>query len=209
MDLVGAPPLQGARVSELATRERGAKFLERRRAVLRTAARVFSAQGFRQATLEDVASALKVTRPALYHYARSKDELLHEAGIIAQADLDGALKAASRERCGRSRLRAFFRRYAEIVCDDFGRCFVLVDHTEMEPGEARRSRAFQAKLGKAVVSFIEQGNIDGSLAVSAPGDLSRMLFAAFNGVPNWRGSSRAPADIADAFLNLIEQSQAR
>lgn len=196
-------------MSELATKERGAKFLARRRAVLRTAARVFSARGYRQATLEDVARALKVTRPALYHYARSKDELLHEAGSIAQAELDAALAAAAEAPCGRERLRDFFRRYADLVCDDFGRCFVLVDHTEMAPQEARRSRAFQAKLGKAVVAFIEAGNADGSLQVMAPSDLSRLLFAAFNGVPRWRRNDRAPSEVADAFLDLIERAQAR
>ncbi|MDX2275479.1 MAG: TetR/AcrR family transcriptional regulator [Hyphomonadaceae bacterium] len=196
-------------MTDLASRDRGSKFAERRNEVLRTAARVFSERGFRQATLDDVARALNVTRPALYHYARSKDELLHEAGLIAQHDLDLAVEEALRAPSGRERLRIFFRRYAELVCDDFGRCFVLVDHTEMAPDEAKRSRAFQAKLGKAVVSFIQSGNRDGSLPVARAGDLSRMLFAAINGVPRWRSQSgRSAAEIADSFLDMIEPARA-
>jgi TetR/AcrR family transcriptional regulator, cholesterol catabolism regulator len=192
-------------LNDLAAKERGSKFAERRAEVLRTAARVFSELGFRQATLDDVARALSVTRPALYHYARSKDQLLHEAGLIAQHELNLVVEEASIAPSGRERLRIFFRRYAELVCDDFGRCFVLVDHTEMAPDEAKRSRDFQSKLGKAVVAFIQAGNQDGSLRVARAGDLSRMLFAAINGVPRWRAQSgRSATEIADSFLNMIE-----
>jgi AcrR family transcriptional regulator len=196
-------------VTDLAPKERGSKFAERRSEVLRIAARVFSERGFRQATLDDVARALSVTRPALYHYARSKDELLHEAGLIAQRELIHAVEEASEANSGRERLRIFFRRYAELVCDDFGRCFLLVDHTEMAPDEAKRSRDFQSSLGKAVVAFIEAGNQDGSLNVTRAGDLSRMLFAAINGVPRWRSQSRrSAAEIADSFLDMIEPARA-
>src|ERR1700684_1181322 len=44
---------------------------------------------------------------------------------IAEASIAEAISDALRHSTGRERLVAFFRRYAEIICDDFGRGFVL------------------------------------------------------------------------------------
>ena len=40
------------------------------------AARLFAERGFAGTSLQDVADAMGVTRPALYYYVKSKDELL-------------------------------------------------------------------------------------------------------------------------------------
>ena len=40
------------------------------------AAQLFAEKGFAGTTLQDIANAMGVSRPSLYHYIRSKDELL-------------------------------------------------------------------------------------------------------------------------------------
>src|SRR5579859_3879239 len=50
----------------------------KREAVLRTAARLFNEQGFHATSLDDVARGLNVTKPTIYHYFRSKDDVLFE-----------------------------------------------------------------------------------------------------------------------------------
>ena len=49
---------------------------EKREAVLRTAVQLFLEQGYHGTTLNDVAERLNITKPALYNYFRSKDEIL-------------------------------------------------------------------------------------------------------------------------------------
>jgi TetR/AcrR family transcriptional regulator, cholesterol catabolism regulator len=186
-------------------RGRPPRFSDRRRDVLRMAARVFSRQGFRQATLEDIAQALDITRPALYHYAGSKDELLSECAAIADAELDAALQAALRESTGLEQMRAFFIRYAEIVTDDFGRCFVLTDGSEMHPDMRASNRASQLHLGKAVVEMARRGMRDGSVTKRDPVDVSRTLFGIFNGMARWYrpGGRRKPGKIAADLLTAV------
>src|SRR5471032_1703943 len=99
------------------------KRADRREDVLRVAARVFSEHGFRQATLDDIARELKITRPALYYYADSKDKLLSECTDIAVERFYKALDEAQHAPTGSEQLRVFFMRYTESACDDFGRCF--------------------------------------------------------------------------------------
>jgi TetR/AcrR family transcriptional regulator, cholesterol catabolism regulator len=186
-------------------RGRPPRFTDRRQDVLRTAARVFSRQGFRQSTLEDIAQALQITRPALYHYANSKDELLSECAAIAGAELNGALTEALRETTGLDQMRAFFIRYAEIVCDDFGRCFVLTDGSEMVPEMRAANRESQLRLGRAVAEMARKGMRDGSVAKADPVDISRALFGIFNGMARWyrAGAKRKPGKMAADLLATV------
>jgi AcrR family transcriptional regulator len=48
----------------------------RRREVLTTAAETFSKRGFRAASMHEIATAIGLSKPTLYHYFRSKEELL-------------------------------------------------------------------------------------------------------------------------------------
>lgn len=185
-------------------RGRPPRFAFRREEVLRAAARVFTDHGFRQATLEDVARELGITRPALYHYAVSKDELLAECLKLAQATLQEAVETAGRAGTGEGRLRLFFRAYAELIVDDFARCFVLTEMREMGEGAAELNRRVQRGLSDAVQAMVRAGVDDHSLRSCNPADVSRLLFGAFNGIPRWyRPGGRTPGQIADAFLDLI------
>lgn len=179
-------------------------FARRRDEILRVAARVFSQLGFRHATLDDVARELNITRPALYYYADSKDKLLGECAAIAYEQLASAVKTAQNASLGLEQLRYFFRRYAEIVCDDFGRCFVLTDLSEMRDVEREEARKAQIDLARAITAMVKKGVKDGSIRRCEPGDVSRALFALFNGVPRWyKEEGRRPAQIADDFLEII------
>lgn len=177
----------------------------RREAVLRVSARVFSELGFRQATLDDIAKELKVTRPALYHYADSKEKLLSECGEIARGKLMRAVKMAQRAAPGLEQLRVFFESYAEIVCEDFGRCFVLTALSEMSPGEREVTRLAQLELARSVTAMVRTGIRDGSIRNCNPADVSRALYGAFNNIPKWINpqQARSPSTIAKVFLDLI------
>lgn len=186
-------------------RGRPRRFNYRRDEVLRASARVFSEYGFRHATLEDVAHSLGVSRPALYHYAKSKDELLAQCAMIAQTQLHQAVEEALAEASGLDQINVFFRRYAEIICDDFGRCFVLTDRRELNPAEEELTRLAQRDLGAAVQAMMERGIADGSIRRCDTGDAVRALFGAFNSLPRWHHpkSGRTPADVARSFMHLV------
>lgn len=193
-------------MSDAAARPRGrpARFPDRRHEVLRTAARIFSRAGFRQATLADIAQALDMTRPALYYYAESKDELLAQCGEIARDQFGAALKAARKEKAGLAQIRCWFVSYAEITCDDFGRCFVLTDRSEMAPDEGERNRRRQISLGRAVADMVRAGIRDGSIRSCDPVLASRSLFAIFNGLSRWYHAPyrKTPAQLAEDYIDL-------
>jgi len=60
----------------LAPHDRRTHSAERRRQILRAAARVFADRGYATATIEDVARAAHVAEGTIYNYFRSKEDLL-------------------------------------------------------------------------------------------------------------------------------------
>jgi len=91
---------------------------ERRGAILDAALSVFSDLGYTQATLNDVADRLGVTKGCLYHYFESKERLLLDliedrigATIVANEVL--ASGAGSREEVLRLLIEGFWKRFQE------------------------------------------------------------------------------------------------
>lgn len=54
-----------------------------RESILREAVAIFSEKGYRATSLEDVAARLGVTRPSIYYYYKSKQEILLQAHLEA------------------------------------------------------------------------------------------------------------------------------
>ena len=57
----------------------------RKQMIIDTAVKIFHRKGYRAATLDDVAHELGLTRPAIYHYVSSKEDLLSQIYLQALA----------------------------------------------------------------------------------------------------------------------------
>ena len=105
----------------------------KREAVLRTAAQLFNEKGFHATSLDDVAERLHITKPTLYYYIRSKDEILFECVSIGLQMLEDAIQA---ERAGGGRaivqLLAAMRSYVQIV--------IALGRAHAQPEEVRAYR---------------------------------------------------------------------
>src|ERR1700733_2855930 len=68
----------------------------KREAVLLTAAHLFLKQGYRRTSMEDIADQLQITRPALYHYFRSKEDILVDCYSYGIASILARLEHANK-----------------------------------------------------------------------------------------------------------------
>jgi AcrR family transcriptional regulator len=82
----------------LTAHDRRTHSAERRRQILRAAARVFADRGYATATIENVARAAHVAEGTIYNYFRSKDLLIHTGHMRGRCS---AVCGASRGRHGR------------------------------------------------------------------------------------------------------------
>jgi AcrR family transcriptional regulator len=186
--------------------ETSEKYKQRQMEVFRAAARTFNKLGFHIATLDDVADELGVTKPALYYYAKSKDELLFACGQMALDALEAALDGSDQaELDGLERLCRFFRLYGKIICEDFGRCLVLTEARDLAPKTRKGNIAGRRSLNIAVREIITRGVADGSIRPCDERAVGIALFDAFNGLARWfdpKGPTPLPV-IVEQYLAVF------
>ena len=182
-----------------------ARYEQRKLEVLHAAARTFNRRSFHTATLDDVADELGVTKPAIYYYAKSKDELVSACAEIALAALELALET-TRELSPTERLRRFFTRYAEVICEDFGRCLVLTEPRDLGPQARKTNIAGRRTLNLGVRDIIRAGVADGTYRSCDDLALASAMFDAFNGLARWfnpRGATSLAA-MVETYLAFFE-----
>ena len=64
------------RAAPVASVRRAMSTAQRRHQIVESAAMLFDAQGYGNTSMEDVALAVSIAKPTLYHYFRSKEEIL-------------------------------------------------------------------------------------------------------------------------------------
>lgn len=163
-------------------REREAK----REAVLRTAARFFNERGFHATSLDEVAAALNVTKPTIYHYFASKDEILYACtrrGLDQIAAI--ARRSADQHGTAADRLRAMLTAYALIMMDDFGICVARTQDHLLSPDSRRGFRALKREIDGLIRQVIAEGVAEGSLSVPDVRIASFTAGVAMNGLASW------------------------
>ncbi|MEJ0024700.1 MAG: TetR/AcrR family transcriptional regulator [Rhizomicrobium sp.] len=177
------------------------QFEAKRQVVLRTAARIFSRQGFHQTTLADVAKALNVSKPTLYHYFKSKDEILLD---VQQAAIDQILDAPiDTGASGYDQLVAFLRRYVEMIVDDFGTCLITTGVLPLEAENQKLVRKGSKRIEMLLREMLKQGIADGSVVRCGPRITAKFMFGALNWIPNWY-RSEGELDVEALAARAIE-----
>ena len=175
---------------------------EKREAVLRMAVRMFLDDGYHRTSLSDVAARLNITKPALYNYFRSKDDILAECYARGFALYEQGLAAGLREEDnGIARLRALIRAYALVIATDFGRCVVRLDDRELAAEAREEVRLTKRRIEQAFRDALALGMLDGSIASCDPALTSFAITGALNGIGAWfdPAGTRSAEEVADSF----------
>ena len=188
---------------------RDEQFLLKRNALLREAATAFSARGYHNTSLDDVAAALGVTKAALYHYVRSKQEILFECHMMSLDIGDEAMKyARTHGRTGYERLTMLARRYIELITGEMGRIAVLAEYHALDDESKAVIGARRDRWERDMRAMLAEGIEDGSIrAVDA-----KLAVFFFMGAVNWMtrwfrpDGSASGADIAAAFSELLGEA---
>ena len=179
-----------------------------RAGIMTVAADLFRERGYRAATLDEIAQRVGVSKPTLYGYFRSKEELLaaifHRTMSMFERDLM-AIRTSGEEPP--AQLRRVMRYHVGAVIAE--RSFLSVFFSEeanlpLALGRAIRRR--KARYDGTVRAIVQRGIRGGSLRPANP----RLLVFALLGMGNWvyqwydpKGTWDADA-IADAFIALAE-----
>jgi AcrR family transcriptional regulator len=180
----------------------------KREAVLQTAAQLFLEKSYGRTSLNDVAERLNITKPALYHYFRNKEEILLECyhlgtGLIGEILNDIAAHCGT----GLEKVEAFIYSYANVMTVNFGRCVMRMDEGDLSSEAFAEVRTYKRKIDRRLRSFIQEGIEDGSIAPCDPKIAAFSIAGALNWICMWYEPSGAmsPEEIATQFARTLTQ----
>lgn len=179
---------------------------QKRFAVLTAAAELFLSKGYNLTRLDDVADRLRITKPALYNYFRSKHDILLGCHMLGHDMIDtGMAEIEAAGGDGLTRLRALIRAYAGIMTEPFGMCLVRLDEHELDQqalAEVRRRRQW---VNERFEAYLRRGMADGSLQPCDVRLTAFWLAGSLNWISRWykAGHGKTSGQIGDYFADNL------
>lgn len=184
----------------------------KRDAVLQTAAQLFLEKGYGRTSLNDVAERLDITKPALYHYFRNKEEILLECYRWGASLIEESLNQIARHMgTGLEKVEAFIYSYANVMTVNFGRCVMRLDEGDLSSGALAEVRTYKRKIDRRLRSFIQEGIDDGSITLCDPKIAAFSIAGAVNWICMWYEPDGALSaeEIALQFARTLTRGLAR
>jgi AcrR family transcriptional regulator len=176
--------------------------------IIDAAVRLFASQGYDATSVQEIVTAAQVTKGALYHYFRAKDDLLFEIYrqlITSQsADMDRIIALGlSAADTVREILVSLVVSTAERV--DETAVFVRELH---RLGEDRMTefRAERRRYHETFRAVIEKGQADGEFSSAVPADtVVRIALGVVNQLPIWYrpDGAKPPAELAGEIADFV------
>ena len=183
----------------------------KRDAVLKTAAELFLEKSYARVSLNDVADRLKITKPALYHYFRNKEEILLECYRLGTGLIEEILNDIASRGSGLEKVEAFIYSYATVMTVNFGRCVMRLDDGDLSPEALAEVRGYKRKIDRRLRTFIQEGIADGSITPCDAKIAAFSIAGAVNWMCQWYEPEGAlPAEeIASQFARTLTRGLAR
>jgi len=149
-----------------------------RECILETAAKLFSQQGYKGASIRDIAQACGMTNAALYYHFKNKEDLYLAVMEYDHArTMNSVLTSVDDRGDLRTKLKQLVTRYAELMQDQRNSFVVLRRDLSNVADISRAGKLFggmHRDFIQPLQKLVEAGQADGLLA---PGDAS--LYALF------------------------------
>lgn len=189
-----------------AVQNREEQFDLKRSAVLSAAARLIKERGYENVSLVDIADELHIAKPTLYHYFKSKGDLVRELFAIAMtAFLDPADRSEDYPIAeglnGAQQLERYIRRAARIVVDDLGSALVTLPANSPEMSAAQPNGQDVRRMAETI---IRTGIADGSLARCDVNSSYHFIIGVLRHLPVWFSSQSEPLDkVSDTLVRFV------
>jgi AcrR family transcriptional regulator len=177
-------------------KRRSRDFDVKRIAILDTATSLFRDRGYKGTSLNELAKRLNVTKPTIYYYFSSKDEILSSIKHHALDEIIRMLvQVRASDRSGIEKLAEAMRRYVHILASDYGRVVVLIHDRVL----AKKSQVFirdkTEEIDTHLFAIYDQGLAEGDLRRIERHVLHYTLFGALNWTPYWYNpEGKVPTD---------------
>lgn len=200
-------PARSTKSSVHAAFDRDSLFAQRKQALAQAAIGAFNRHGFYATSMDTIAAELGLTKGTLYHYYRSKTDLLYDC--LLQGVEDGrrmAEAAAAEGGRGVDKLERFLRLQFQTLAGSNGSSWLLsADLSALSIAQRADLRKKSRSVDAIVQSFIIEGMSDGSIVSTEPKIAEFFLIGAMNWLPRWYNpNGRISSDeLASIFIRIV------
>lgn len=155
---------------------------DRRLEILKSAAAAFRRRGYHGASVDEIASALAMTKGNLYYYFRNKEEILfacHDHSLDALLLLMARVEAEAGSPD--AKLRTLILAFIHIILDELQGTALTLDVQALSPALLRKIVAKRDQFDRGIRRIIQDGMDQG---LFTPGD-PKMIEFAIMGAVNW------------------------
>ncbi|WP_434810707.1 TetR/AcrR family transcriptional regulator [Microbacterium sp. bgisy189] len=187
-----------------AARRRGRPGYDRQQ-ILDLAVQLFITQGYDATSVADLAARFGLTKSALYHHFRSKEELLGVALDQALGALEGVLdEPAATTGTAADRLAFVIRSAVEVLIAHLPAVTLLLrvhGNSDVERDALARRRSFDQR----VAGLTREAQAEGAIRPDVDAAVAtRLIFGMVNSITEWYRSERGddPGILADDVLRI-------
>lgn len=165
----------------------GAGVRGREQEILDGALELFSRQGYRETSLQEIADRLGITRPAFYYYFRSKEEILWRlVEDLGNRLLDQATPVARGDDPPSPRLRTLMVRHVQTVLHNAAAFRVYFqDRGSLEGPRDEQLKRGEHAYAALIAELIDEGQRAGVFRMGDTGVLALLVIGLANSPLRW------------------------
>jgi AcrR family transcriptional regulator len=179
---------------------------DRRIEILKSAAAAFRRRGYHGASVDEIASALEMTKGNLYYYFKNKEEILyacHEYSLDKLLALMAEVQSESSSP--ETKLRRLVLALIHLILDDLHGTALTLDPEALSPAPLKRIVAKRDEFDHGIRAIIQQGIDQGAFRPGDPKMIEFAMMGAVNWIAKWFDPEGAMTSdqIGDAFADYL------
>jgi AcrR family transcriptional regulator len=185
---------------------RAAATTDRRVEILKSAAAAFRRRGYHGASVDEIASALAMTKGNLYYYFRNKEDILYACHEYSLDILLSLMEQVQQESIpADQKLRKLILAFVHLILDELQGTALTLDPEALSAPLLTKIIAKRDEFDRGMRAIIRQGMDDGLFAKGDP----KMIEFAIMGAVNWISKWFDPAgpmtsdQIGEAFADYL------
>ena len=179
---------------------------DRRVEILKSAAAAFRRRGYHGASVDEIASALEMTKGNLYYYFRNKEDILYACHEYSLDILLQLMRAVLEEPISADqKLHKLILAFVHLILDELQGTALTLDPEALSPPLLAKVIAKRDEFDRGMRAIIQQGMDEGLFTKGDP----KMMEFAIMGAVNWISKWFDPAgpmtsnQIGEAFADYL------
>jgi AcrR family transcriptional regulator len=159
---------------------------DRRIEILKSAAAAFRRRGYHGASVDEIASALEMTKGNLYYYFKNKEDILfacHDYSLdlllALMADVQGE------ESSPEAKLRRLVLAFVHLILDELHATALTLDPEALSPPLLKKIIAKRDQFDHGIRDIIQEGIDQGVFTPGDPKLIELAMMGAINWIPKW------------------------